>query len=289
MAVPNELTLNSILTLLQQVNTTQDILWLITLAIIFWILFSSVLILFLPRKYKKHKKEIFLFFIVINIGLLFMGVLLTILMVLFGLSWATHRVSRPHYEMVYFEEQASEFPIVYSEFHEGLLSVEDYYKGKTSNNEKIKSLKIIYDSNAQGNIGKIQKFLADSSDETRLYAFALVSQFEKRLNHEIKKLQKQINDASSSEHREKKSFELAQTYWQFIYHDVAGKQLTGLYTQKIEDILSTINNNSSALILLGKINIFNKESDLAEKHFQEAIGYSDFILISHLNLNISFP
>jgi len=271
MVVFNELTLSSLMDLLQERNSVEQILGFIGVEMAFWVLFSLLLILFLPSKYKKYRKEIFLFFVVINIGLLIIGIVLTLIMILFGLSWATHRVSRPSYETIYFEEQVAEFPMVYSEFHEGILALKSDNQEGIGSDEKIKSLKILYDSYAQGNIGRIQDFLSDSSDETRLYAFALISTFEKKLNKQIKELQKKIAYAHSSEHKERYSFELAQVYWQFIFHGVASEQLTGFYTQKIEKILSSIQTNSSAFVLLGKIKIFNKEYNEAEAYFHKAI------------------
>lgn len=261
----------TILNVLQQQNSLESLLLFISIEIAFWMLFSWFLILFLPKKYKKYQLEIFIFFVVINIGLLFIGIVLTIIMILFGFSWATHRISRPSYETVYFEEQVSAFPMVYSEFHEGILALDSQFGETISSDEKIKSLKILYDSNAQGNIGKIQHFLSDESDETRLYAFALVSSFEKRLNQQIKELQEKIANTDNEKQKEKFSFELAQVYWQFIFHGVANKQLTGFYTEKIEKILKKIDFNPSAFILLGKIQIFNKEYHLAEEYFSKAI------------------
>ena len=257
--------------LLQDTNSHDKILWFVLIEIIFWSLFSLILAQFLPKKYSKYRGDIFIFFVVINVGLLLIGAVLTIIMLLFGLSWATHRVSRPSYETIYFEEQASEFPMVYSEFHEGILALKSEHQDDITSDEKIKSLKILYDSNAQGNIGRIQHFLSDSSDETRLYAFALISTFEKSLNQRIKELQEKIANADDSQHKEQYSFELAQVYWQFIFHGVANEQLTGFYTQKIENILDNIQSNSSAFILLGKIKIFNKEYDEAEVNFHKAI------------------
>ena len=257
--------------LLHAENSWEDILFFVAGEIGFWMLFSFLLIVFLPKKYKEYRLEIFIFFVVINVGLLFIGVILTFLMILFGFSWATHRISRPSYETVYFEEQVAQFPMVYSEFHEGVLALDSKFGETISSDEKIKSLKILYDSNAQGNIGKIKHFLSDSSDETRLYAFALVSSFEKSLNHEIKELQGKIDSVKSSINKEKLNFELALVYWQFIFHGVANRQLTSFYTDKIEKILKDISSNTSAFVLLGKIQIFNKEYDRAEEYFNRAI------------------
>ncbi len=261
----------NIFNLLQQQNSLDEILLFISIEVAVWMFFSGLLILFLPTKYKKYRLEIFIFFVVINIGLLFIGIVLTIIMIIFGFSWATHRISRPSYETVYFEEQVSAFPMVYSKFHEGILALDSKFEKSISSDEKIKSLKILYDSNAQGNIDKIKHFLADDSDETRLYAFALVSSFEKRLNQQIKELKEKIAYTHSDGQKEKFSFELAQTYWQFIFHGVANKQLTGFYTEKIEKILKNIDLNPSAFILLGKIQIFNKEYNLAEEYFSKAV------------------
>ena len=267
----NSINISYLMMLLQDTNSHEQILWFVLIEIIFWTLFSLILVQFLPKKYKKYKQDIFLFFVIINVGLLLIGVVLTIIMLLFGLSWATHRVSRPSYETIYFEEQASQFPMVYSEFHEGILALKSEHQDDITSDEKIKSLKILYDSHAQGNIGRIQHFLSDSSDETRLYAFALISTFEKSLNQRIKELQEKIAYAHSSKHKEQYNFELAQVYWQFIFHGVASHQLTGFYTQKIEKILERIQSNNSAFILLGKIKIFNKEYDEAEVYFNKAI------------------
>ncbi len=75
-------------------------------------------------------------------------------MVLFGLSWATHRVSRPIYEAVQFEEETEKFPMVYSTFQEGISSMEGSNRERISSDERIKSLKFLFDSNAQGHFGE---------------------------------------------------------------------------------------------------------------------------------------
>ncbi|NPA60865.1 MAG: hypothetical protein GXO06_01095 [Epsilonproteobacteria bacterium] len=262
--------LMDILNRLESRNSIEDILILIAVEALLWSIFSLFLTLFLPKRYKPYKFEIFIFFLVINIGLLFIGFILTIIMVLFGLSWATHRVSRPIYEAVQFEEETEKFPMVYSKFQEGILSMEGSNRERISSDEKIKSLKILYDSNAQGNIGRIKRFLSDSSDETRLYAFALVSTFEKKLNDLITELQRKIEDAKGSR-LEQYQFELANTYWQFIFHGVADEQLAGFYTTKIENILKDIKSNASAFMLLGKIHLFNKRYEEAERAFLRAM------------------
>jgi len=49
---------------------------------------------------------------------------------------------------VQFEEETEKFPMVYSKFQEGILSMEGSNRERISSDEKIKSLKILYDSNA---------------------------------------------------------------------------------------------------------------------------------------------
>jgi len=265
-------TASSLLNLLQQHNSTSDLLTFIAIEIVFWSIASLLLVQFAPTKYKVFKREMLLFFIVINVGLLFIGVILTLVMVFFGLSWATHRKSQPNFASVHFKEHISEFPIVYSQFQEGILTVEGEHSKEISSDAKIKSLRILYDSNAQGNIAKIKNFLGDSSDETRLYAFALIASFEKKLNTQIKELQAKVKRSKDEKEKNKHYYELAYTYWQFIFHGVASEKLSGFYTQKIENTLSHIDNQSNAFVLLGKIHIFNKNYEEAEQSFQKAVS-----------------
>ena len=260
-------TLSSIL----QETNSWNILLFIVVEVLFWATFSAFFTLLLPSKYKIHKKEIFLFFLIMNVSLLFMGTLITIVILLFGLSMATTKSSKPVYEVINFEEYSSSFPMVHSKFHEGVLAISANHKEEISSEEKIKSLKILYDSNAQGNIGRVKEFLADSSDETRLYAFALVSAYEKRLNIQIKELKDKIAKTEDESKIEEHQFNLAQTYWQFIFHGVANEHMVLFYTDKIERILEDISHIASAYILLGKIHLFNKKYFDAEDAFKKAI------------------
>jgi hypothetical protein len=269
--VINNINLELITSTLSQTNNTEQILLFVLIVLSIWSIFSLLIVQFLPRRYKQHKIEIFLFFTLFNVALLFTGAILTVIMLLFGLAWATHRVSRPTYETIYFQEKLSDFPMVESKFHEGILALETNNSQNISSDEKIKSLKILFDSHAQNNIGQIQKFLSDSSDETRLYAFALISTFEKELNSNLKSVQEKLNKTEDAKRVEQYRFELAQTYWQFIFHGVANEQLTSFYTEKIEEVLKEVANNKNAFVLLGKIKIFNKEYDKAEQHFLKAI------------------
>ncbi len=267
----DNITLISISSLLLQENSAHILLYIIFFEIIFWIIVSFLLVQFMPKRFKNYKKEIFLFFVVINVGLIYIGILLTLVMMLFGLSWATSRESQPDYEMVFFEDHLSEFPLVNSKFQEGILTVEGEHTKAISTDEKIKSLSILYDSNAEGNIGKIKKFLADSSDETRLYAFALISSFEKKLNTQIKILHEKVENSSNEKERNQHLYELALTYWQFIFHGVASDKLSGFYTKKIENTLEQITQHPRAYILLGKIHLFNKHYQEAEEAFFKAV------------------
>ena len=265
------LTLSSISSPLLEQNSAHTLLYFVLFEILFWVVVSFLLIQFMPKRFRDYKKEIFIFFVVINVGLLYIGILLTLVMMMFGLSWATHRESQLDYEMVFFEDHLSEFPMVNSKFQEGILTIEGEHTKAISTDEKIKSLSILYDSNAQGNIGKIKKFLADSSDETRLYAFALISSFEKKLNTQIKNLQEKVENSSNKKEKNQYLYELALTYWQFIFHGVASDKLSGFYTKKIEKTLEQITQHPPAYVLLGKIHLFNKNYQEAEEAFLKAV------------------
>ncbi len=270
MVVSDYISLVGISSLLQETSSLH-ILIFIGLEILFWGVISAILTLFLPREYRRYRREIFLFFLVINVGLLFMGVIISLVILLFGLTMATNKVNKPRYGIINFEEYTSSFPMIDSKFHEGVLAIGGDKQKFISSDEKIKSLKILYDSHAQGNIEKIKLFLADSSDETRLYAFALVSASEKKLNSQIKDIRAKIDKCRDKRRLEEHYYNLAQVYWQFVFHGVANEYLVGFYTQKIEDTLQKISHKASASILLGKIHIFNEKYVEAEEAFREAI------------------
>ncbi|NEW60935.1 hypothetical protein GSY74_06525 [Sulfurovum sp. bin170] len=256
--------------ILQETNSW-NILLFVGVEILFWTTVSAILVLFLPKKYRVHRKKLFLFFLIMNVGLLFMGVVVMVVMLLFGLAMATTKSYKPKYEIINFEEYTSSFPMVESKFHEGVLAIGGDHKESISNEEKIKSLKILYDSNAQGNIGRIKEFLADGSDETRLYAFALISASEKKLNSQIKEIKSKIDNSQDKKKLEEHQFNLALTYWQFIFHGVANEHMVLFYVKKIEERLQEISHRANASILLGKIHLFNKKYIEAENSFRRAI------------------
>lgn len=264
-------TINDALLFLHETNNSK-LLFFIAGMLLFWIVLFTIVIPLLPHKYKVYKKEIFIFMVIINIGLLFMGLLLTLIMLLFGLAWATNRISRPDYEVLNIEDYVvDEFPMVTSHFSEGVLAIEGHHNRSISTDEKIKALRILYESNVQNNIGKIKLFLSDSSDETRLYAFSLISSFEKRLNDEVKNFHEKIESADNKHDLEMYHLRLAQSYWQFIFHGVANEQLSRFYTTKIEQTLSPIEHSAKASMLLGKIHLFNQEYEKAEASFLTSV------------------
>ncbi len=253
-------------------SSSSELFLFFGLELLFWMIFSLILVSLSPKKYKPYRKSIFVFFVVINFGLLFMGLLLTAIMIVVGFSWATSKNVKPTYEMLDVDSSMLDFPLVYSRFSEGILTIKNHHTLNISTQKKIKSLRILYESNAHGNIGKIKRFLSDDSDETRLYAFSLISAFEKKLNDGVKKLQQQIKEEPNKKEKENHHFLLAQMYWQFIYHGVANEQLAHFYTNKVEDTLKPIKHDANASMLLGKIYIFNKNYKKAERHFLKAVN-----------------
>ncbi len=87
--------LMDILNRLESRNSIEDILILIAVEALLWSIFSLFLTLFLPKRYKPYKFEIFIF-LVINIGLLFIGFILTIIWFYLDSLGQHNRVSRPH-------------------------------------------------------------------------------------------------------------------------------------------------------------------------------------------------
>lgn len=261
-----------LISILQQPNEWDTLLILIFALLLIWGTVALIISFLLPKRYRLYRRQIFIFMTVMSFGLLFLGLLFALLMLIFGIGWATYRQSRPDYGVMDFEGYYAQLPLIDSRFHEGIIDISTHGHWKeVSTDEKIKSLKILYESKDRHNIGRIKKFLSDSSEETRLYAFSLISSYEEKLNSDLKKLTKHLYEAKDETEKDHYAYLVAETYWQFIFHGIADSQLTTFYTQKVEKKLQMSRPNSKVSMLLGKIYLYNREFATAKNHFKKAI------------------
>ena len=271
------------LSFLEEENSWKLIVFMFVI-IVFWALFVSLAMKLMPKKYYMYKKEILLFLVTLNFGLLFMGLFLTIALFLFGLYWATFKVSKPIYERINFEQYFTKIPMVDSKFHEDVLHIESSKESGIDTNEMIKSMETLYGSAEQNNIDKIKHLLSSTTDEVRLLAFSQVSSYEKELLKRLKEFTKKKNSARTEEELESYNYLLAETYWQFIFHGVADQHLVGFYIEKIEKYLNMCGESISVAILYGKINLYRKEYLVAKDYFLKALhlGASEHQVFSFL-------
>jgi hypothetical protein len=272
-----------LLSFLQEENSWKLLIFMLIIAI-FWIVFIYLLLRVFPRKYQFYRREIFFFLVTLNIALLFMGMLLTASLLLFGLYWATFRMSKPVFEVINFEQYFTKIPLVESKFHEGVLSLNGHKDGEIKTEEMIKSLETIYESADQNNIGQVKQFLSSNTDEVRLIAFSQISSYEKLLTKKPKELELRLSRAKSKEEREECNYLLAETYWQFIFHGVADTHLIGFYIGKIERHLKLSGRNLNVYILYGKVHLYNKKYEVAKECFLEALkcGVPKHLVYSYL-------
>ena len=243
---------------------------------IFWMLFIALVMKFIPQKYHLYKKEIFIFLVVLNVGLLFMGFILTLAFLLFGLYWATFRMSRPVYGGMDASQYFIKTPRVESKFHEGVLTMMSTKEKEVNNDEMIKSLETICNSNEYNNIGKIKHLLSSNRDEVRLLTFSHISSYEKELTTKVKIFEEKIKHAKTKQELELANYLLAETYWQFIFHGVADANLIEFYIEKIERYLKRSGETVPVAILNGKINMHRKNYNVAKKYFLEALALGAF-------------
>ena len=258
------------LVFLQEENSWKLVFFMFVL-IIFWTVFVYLSMKLIPKKYYMYKKEIILFLVTLNFGLLFMGLFLTIALLLFGLYWATFKVSRPIYSGIDFEQYFTKVPMVDSKFHENVLHAESSKESGIDTYEMIKSLETLYGSAEQNNIAKIKHLLSSSTDEVRLLAFSQISSYEQELLKRLKEFKEKKNRAKTEEEFESYNYLLAETYWQFIFHGVADQHLVDFYIEKIEKYLSMSGYSISVAILNGKINLYRKEYLVAKEYFLKAL------------------
>lgn len=268
---------------LQEENSWKLVIFMFSIAI-FWTIFISILLKLFPRKYAFYKREIFLFLVTLNVALIFMGLFLTASLLLFGLYWATFKMSKPIFESINLDQYFTKIPFVQSKFHEGILNPSTHKNSEIKTDEMIKSLETIYDSAEQNNISRVKQFLSSNSDEVRLIAFSQISSYEKLLTKKPKELELQLEKAETEEKREEYNYLLAETYWQFIYHGVADKHLIGFYIEKIEKHLKLSGKNINVYVLYGKINVYNKQYKSAKTYFLKAIdaGVEKHLVYSYL-------
>ena len=272
-----------LISFLQEENSWKLIIFMFVLAL-FWIIFISLLLKFFPKRYQFYKREIFIFLVTLNVALIFMGLLLTASLLLFGLYWATFKISKPAFASINLNQYFTKIPFVESKFHEGILNLNTHKNTVIQKEEMIKSLETIYNSAEQNNIGRVKQFLSSNSDEVRLIAFSQVSSYEKLLTKKPKELELKLNNTKIEEKREEYNYLLAETYWQFIYHGVADKHLIEFYIEKIEKHLKSSGKNINVYVLYGKINVYNKKYKSAKTYFLKALdaGVEKHLVYSYL-------
>ena len=257
--------------LLLQEESSWKLIVFMLLLIGLWTIFVSFAVKFLPKKYNVYKKEIILFLVTLNFGLLFMGLFLTIVLLIFGLYWATFKVKKSDYKRIDFEEHFTKIPTVYCKFQENVLHQEPSKECNVDTYEMIKSMETVYNSAEQNNISNIKHLLSSEIDEIRLLAFSQISAYEKELLKRVKKLEEKKENAKTKDEIESYNYLLANAYWQFIFHGVADQNLVSFYLEKIEKYLQMSGKSVPVSILYGKISLYKKEYRIAREHFLRAL------------------
>lgn len=230
---------------------------------------SASLTMILPKKYRKFKIELIILLTSINFALIFIGFILSLVMFLVGLKLSTREIKRSIIDDVDITSFTDEFPIIKRMFGEGVISAMSTGEIDYGADKKIKALSLLSSMKIEGSIGKIKLFLSDSSDETRLYAFALIAEHEKELNTRIQELKKALEE--NPDEADEIHTKLASIYWEFLYLGIADENLINFYTTKIRDSVAQTSLTAKGALLLGKIAILDKDYTEAKKYLKTAL------------------
>jgi tetratricopeptide (TPR) repeat protein len=117
-------------------------------------------------------------------------------------------------------------------------------------------------------------------DEIRLMAFSMISKMEKQLNDKIYELNLRLKDNDLSEEKKAKIyFELAQTYWDFVFFHIVDKEFENFAIEKAlyyaEEGLK-LKKDFIPYFLLGRVYLRLKDYKKAKEYLELAFNFKEF-------------
>lgn len=242
--------------------------------------------LFKASLHRYNQLTLFLFSLLFNISIPFLGYFFTI-----WLFWYMVNVK--------YEEKILDTNVLdLDEFGESFLEVERLF-GEGSmismmNNEyvprskKLKALSTLASNNTPINLRVVKQTLASTDDEIRMFGYAIINKAEKALNDKINKnisiisKEREKGDKKDQEKIAFASRELAHLYWEMVYTELAHESLKvnflssaisylesakEYYLPKIDKIVSKIKEYEKDNNLLQNIKMIRKKREELEETY----------------------
>jgi len=236
-------------------------------------LYSMILVFFLKGFDRKKKILFLLFFILIDIVTLFLGLITTTILTIYLVRFKEKKYIK-NIDRIDYEEFKVEFKNIKRIFGEGSLS-QMMSDENIPDSLKLKALGALSINNSKENVAILKTSLADSADEVRLYSFALIDSLEKEINQKIKLGISLLNKKTANKEKIEIYIAILNQYWELIYFGLSDKSMELFVISKIKHyakLALKISTKSSIIyIILGKAFMFEKNWEYAHKSFVKAI------------------
>ena len=232
----------------------------------------SFLITLLPKRFKDHKKAMFILFL-IAFPTLYLGYVFIVMAVFYLLRKQKIDVYQPpnipHLEDVLTEEMEFSGRVI----GEAALALLKDGTGNINPSRLEILLSYILNLNSPEAISTLKRVLSSSEDIVRLYAFGTIYKTEKKLNETLHSLREKLSKGNLPPEEEAYLYyQMASIYYTFVHYHIADQEFRSyMLKEALEHVQKSIDVKTTpeAKLLLAKVYIEMKEFDRALSYFEE--------------------
>jgi len=242
-------------------------------------LLTIVLYLFLPKRIGSRKWEPLVFIFLIGFFGFIVGYLFLFILTLYLFRAQKNIEFKPIKAFSTEEIEDEEFDFSGRRFGEGaILSI--LKKDNAPSDLKLRAFMSLSDLKSPITYSLIKENISNPMDEIRLMAFSMISRMEKQLNDKIYELNLRLKDNDLSEEKKAKIyFELAQTYWDFVFFHIVDKEFENFAIEKAlyyaEEGLK-LKKDFIPYFLLGRVYLRLKDYKKAKEYLELAFNFKEF-------------
>lgn len=242
---------------------------------------------YIPSVYAQERKNVAVFFFVLNFSPLTFGFFVTTIMIMFGLKTMVRSGHEISMDKISFNQISDAYPEIKRIFGEG--SLQDTLSSEHAHSRiKIKALSALYNTKNPEAMKHIKSALSDASDEVRLYSFSLIDNFEKELNQKIHVALMELQTESDNVSKGKIYKKLAFLYWDMLYFEISDSNLKHYFITKVQSMIdaafSLLHNDGTLSILQGRLFLLSGQHKEAEASFikAEELGAKSKVISTYL-------
>ncbi len=241
---------------------------------LFAILFSWIVAMTLKKRYPNDLWKMTFLFAMLNLSAPLMGIVFTFWLH-YRLRKSNPAVSYEHIRHIDMSEFSQIFVSVKRQFGEGAVK-RILIEEETNESLKLKAVLALTNTIKKSDIPLLKQTLSSSSDELRLYSFAILDKMEREINDKIHAALIRYEDAKTSQERATLARELASLYWEVIYFDLADEALKQFIAQQVkryaEEALEAFPRDVQLRYLMGRAALTAHRLDDAQSYFESIVA-----------------